>query len=182
MLKMFRSMMVRRAFLILLLTCTGCSAQVPPTSPAQPSVAAPSPDLVQLVERHVRAQYQLPPDVKVIVGSLRASDFPGYDALTVVFDSPENKRAYDFLLSQDHKTLLRMTKMDLTKDPYAETMKKIDTTGRPTRGNKDAKVVVVNYDDFECPFCSHMHATLFPEIFKEYGDRVLFIYKDYPLA
>jgi protein-disulfide isomerase len=26
-----------------------------------------------------------------------------------------------------------------------------------------------------------MHATLFPEIFKEYGDRVLIIYKDYPL-
>jgi protein-disulfide isomerase len=55
-------------------------------------------------------------------------------------------------------------------------------TGRPTRGNKDAKVVVVNYDDFQCPFCSRMHQTLFPQIFKEYGDRVLFIYKDYPLA
>jgi protein-disulfide isomerase len=26
-----------------------------------------------------------------------------------------------------------------------------------------------------------MHQTLFPEIFKEYGDRVLFVYKDYPL-
>ena len=74
-----------------------------------------------------------------------------------------------------------MTKLDLTNDPYAEIMKKIDVSGRPTRGNKDAKVVVVNYDDFECPFCSRMHATLFPGIFKEYGDRVLFIYKDYPL-
>jgi len=174
-------MMVRRAFLILLVICIGCSAQAPPASPAQPSANATSPDLVQLVERHVRAQYQLPPDVKVIVGPLRASDFPGYDALTVVFDSPDHKKAYDFLLSQDHKTLLRVTKMDLTKDPYAEIMKKIDTSGRPSRGNKDAKIVVVNYDDFECPFCSHMHATLFPEIFREYGDRVLFIYKDYPL-
>jgi protein-disulfide isomerase len=173
-------MMARCAFLVLLLVCIGCSAQAPPpAAPAQPGAAAP--DLVQLVERHVRAQYQLPPDVKVIVGPLRASDFPNYDAMTIVFDSPENKRAYDFLLSQDHKTLLRLTRMDLTKDPYAEIMKKIDVKERPTRGNKDAKVVVVNYDDFECPFCSHMHSTLFPEIFKEYGDRVLFIYKDYPL-
>jgi protein-disulfide isomerase len=173
-------MMARRAFLVLLLICIGCSAQAPPpAAPAQPAAAAP--DLVQSVERHVRAQYQLPPDVKVIVGPLRASDFPNYDAMTIVFDSPENKRAYDFLLSHDHKTLLRLTRMDLTKDPYAEVMKKIDVKERPTRGNKDAKVVVVNYDDFECPFCSHMHSTLFPEIFKEYGDRVLFIYKDYPL-
>jgi len=61
-------------------------------------------------------------------------------------------------------------------------MSKIDLTGRPSRGAKSAKVLVVNYDDFECPFCSRMHQTLFPEILKEYGDRVTFIYKDYPLA
>ena len=75
-----------------------------------------------------------------------------------------------------------MTKLDLSKDPFAEVMKKIDVSGRPTRGNAKAKVVAVNYDDFECPFCSRMHQTLFPDLLKEYGDRVLFIYKDFPLA
>ncbi|MBI3644462.1 MAG: thioredoxin domain-containing protein, partial [Acidobacteriales bacterium] len=48
-------------------------------------------------------------------------------------------------------------------------------------GAKDAKVVAVNYDDFQCPFCARMHSALFPTLLKEYGDRVLFIYKDYPL-
>ena len=66
-----------------------------------------------------------------------------------------------------------MTKLDLSKDPYAEVMKKIDVSGRPTRGNSKAKVVAINYDDFECPFCSRMHQTLFPDLLKEYGDRVL---------
>jgi protein-disulfide isomerase len=171
-------MMVRRAFLVLLVICLGCSAQSPSSFPA----AAPVPsDVAHVVERHVRAQYSLPPDVKVIVGSLRPSDFPNYDALTITFASTDQKKDFEFLLSRDHKTLLRMTKLDLSKDPYAETMKKIDVSGRPTRGNKDAKVTIVNYDDFECPFCARMHATLFPGLFKEYGDRVLFIYKDYPL-
>jgi protein-disulfide isomerase len=161
--------MMRRAFLVLLLICLGCSAQSPPS------------DVAHLVERHVRAHYSLPPGVKVVLGPLRASDFANYDALTVTFASPTKKQEFEFLLSRDHKTLVRMTKLDLTSDPYAEIMKKIDVRGRPTRGNKDAKVTVVNYDDFECPFCSRMHETLFPGIFKEYGDRVLFIYKDYPL-
>jgi len=176
-------MTIRRAFLVLLVICLGCSAQSRPASQAQPqpSASALPPDLMQSVERQVRAFYSLPPDVKLVAGPLRTSEFPNYDELTIVFDSPEKKHAYEFLLSHDHKTLIRMTKMDLTKDPYAEIMKKIDVAGRPSRGNKDAKVVVVNYDDFECPFCSRMHATLFPGIFKEYGDRVLFIYKDYPL-
>ncbi len=169
-------MLVRRAFLVLLLICLGCSAQSPPAS----SAVAPA-DIMRSIERQVRAHYSLPPDVKVILGPLRSSEFPNYDALTVTFASPNKKQDFEFLLSRDHKTLLRVTKMDLTADPYAATMKKIDVSGRPTRGNKDAKVTVVNFDDFECPFCSQMHSTLFPGLFKEYGDRVLFIYKDYPL-
>lgn len=174
-------MMVRRAFLFLLVICPGCSAQAPPASSPSPSESPYSADVIHSVDRQVRAHYSLPPDVKIIIGPPRPSEFPNYDAMTIVFDSPDKKQSYEFLLSHDHKTLIRITKMDLTKDPYAEIMRKIDVTGRPTRGNKDAKVVVVNYDDFECPFCSRIHATLFPGIFKEYGDRVLFIYKDYPL-
>jgi len=173
-------MIVRPAYLLLLLVliCMGCSAQSPPS---QPSVPPNSSDLTTLIERQVRAHYSVPPDVKVALGPLRSSEFPSYDALTVTFSSGTKKQEFDFLVSHDHKTLMRVTRMDLTNDPYAETMKKIDLTGRPARGNKDAKVKVVNYDDFECPFCSRMHATLFPGLFKEYGDRVLFIYKDYPL-
>jgi protein-disulfide isomerase len=50
------------------------------------------------------------------------------------------------------------------------------------RGNSHAKVVVVNYDDFQCPYCSRVHETLFPGLLKEYGDRIAFIYKDFPLS
>ncbi|MGA8299795.1 MAG: thioredoxin domain-containing protein [Terriglobales bacterium] len=186
--------MVRRACLFLLTICVGCSAQSPspkaaakaaPNSPTSASsvlsAPVPSGDLAQQIERHVRAHYSLPPDVDLVLGSIRPSDFPNYDELTITFASPDKKQPYEFLLSRDRKTLMRVTKMDLSHDPYAEIMKKIDLSNRPTRGNKDAKVVMVNYDDFECPFCSRMHATLFPEIYKEYGDRVLIIYKDYPL-
>lgn len=173
-------MMVRRAFLVLLVICLGCSAQSPPVA-STPGSAAIASDITRAVERQVRARYSLPPDVKVIVGTLRSSEFANYDALTVTFISPDHKQDFEFLLSHDHKTMMRMTKFDLTSDPYAEIMKKIDVRGRPTRGNKDAKVTVINYDDFQCPFCSMMHTTLFPGLFKEYGDRVLFIYKDYPL-
>jgi protein-disulfide isomerase len=177
-------MMARRACLALLLICLGCSAQSPPQSSTTPSSAAPSApptDLVRVVERQVRSHYSLPPDVKVIIGPLRASEFANYDAVTITFASPDKKQDFEFLLARDHKSLLRLTKLDLTADPYADVIKKIDVNGRPTRGNKDAKVTVVNYDDFECPYCAKMHATLFPELFKEYGDRVRFIYKDYPL-
>ena len=172
MLRRFLLTLLRRTFCVLLLICLGCSAQSAPSETAR------------LIERQVRAFYHLPAEVNVVVGPIAPSpDFPGYDAVRLSFSKPDSKEAhnYDFLLSKDRKTLIRLTRLDLTKDPGVELMKKIDLKGRPTRGNKDAKVVVVNFDDFECPFCSHMHTTLFPELFKEYGDRVLFIYKDFPL-
>src|SRR6516225_4796340 len=162
----------RRSLLILLLICLGCVAQSAP------------PDLARKIEHQVRSYYSLPPEVKVTVGAITpASDVPGYDSVTVKLDQGEGKQKdYFFLISKDRNTMLRMTKFDLSKDPYADLMSKIDVTGRPSRGAKGAKVVVVNFDDFECPFCSRMHQTLFPQIFKEYGDRVTFVYKDYPLV
>jgi protein-disulfide isomerase len=173
-LAMFRRFLVtliRRSFLLLLVVCLGCVAQ------------SASPDLARKIERHVRSYYKIPPEVHVLVGATSpSSEFPNYESVIVTVDSGEKKQDLTFLVSKDLSSMMRMTKFDLSKDPFAETMSKIDTNGRPTRGAKASKVVVVNFDDFECPFCSRMHQTLFPEILKEYGDRVTFIYKDYPLV
>jgi len=170
---MYRRFLVtflRRATFVLLLVCLGCSAQSAP------------PEVARRIEQQVRAFYTIPGGVKIVLSDLKPSEFPNYDALTITFDGGEKKQHYEFLLSKDGKTLLRMTKLDLSKDPFAEIMKKIDVSNRPTRGHSKAKVVAVNYDDFECPYCSRMHQTLFPQLLKEYGDRVTFIYKDFPLA
>ncbi|MGH9500837.1 MAG: DsbA family protein [Terriglobales bacterium] len=161
---------MRRSIIVLVLVCLGCAAQSLP------------PDQAMRIEHQVRSYYSVPVAVKMTFGPLRPSDFPNYNALTVHMDGAEKNANYDFLVSKDGKTLLRMIKFDLTEDPYAENAKKISIGDRPIRGKKDAKVVVVNFDDFECPFCSRMHQTLFPEILKEYGDRVQFVYKDYPLT
>ena len=164
--------LIRRSLLILLLICLGCVAQSAP------------PEVALKIEHHVRSFYNIPADVKVTVGAIAPStEMPGYDGVSVNIDGGDGKKKdYKFLLSKDRATMLRVTRFDLNKDPFAELMSKIDVAGRPSRGPKSAKVVVINFDDFECPFCSRMHETLFPEIFKEYGDRVNFIYKDDPLA
>ena len=120
--------------------------------------------------------------MNVKIGARSASEFPNYETVAVTLSRGEKSQTMDFLVSKDGKTLIRMTKIDLTEDPYAATMKKIDVAGRPVRGNPDAKVTIMNYDDFECPFCARMHSTLMTEILPQYGDKVKIIYKDYPLS
>jgi protein-disulfide isomerase len=157
---------------LFLILAGGCKAQSPATS------GALSPELAHRIQTEIRSRYSVPPRVDISVSDPQTSDIPGYDKLIVTFTHDEKKNTFDFLISKDRKTLARLESIDISQD----LMSKIDVKGRPVRGNQAAKVTIVNFDDFQCPFCSRMHSTLFPGLLKEYGDKVKFVYKDYPLV
>jgi protein-disulfide isomerase len=50
----------------------------------------------------------------------------------------------------------------------------------PVRGNPAAKVTIIEFSDFQCPFCARVNPTL-DRIRKTYGDNVKIVFKDYPL-
>jgi len=49
------------------------------------------------------------------------------------------------------------------------------------RGDKDAAITIVEYSDFECPFCARFHPTL-QGIVDDYAGKVRWIYRDFPLS
>ena len=121
----------------------------------------------------------LPPETTVQVGNRTASEFPGYDTVTVtVTNAGRTSRPILFLLSRDGKTLAQITRMDISGDPKAL----VSGAGRPARGGgEQAPVLIVGFDDLECPYCARLHQTIFPALTARYGDKVRFVYKDYPL-
>src|SRR6516165_9012669 len=126
----------------------------------------------------VRSQFNVPQDYNVVVGVRKPSKITGFDTLPVTLSRGAKSTVVDFLISTDGKTLARLETYDLTKDQGTS----IDVAGRPIRGNPNAKVTVINFDDLECPYCARMHSSLFPATLDRYKDKVRFIYKDDPLT
>jgi protein-disulfide isomerase len=53
--------------------------------------------------------------------------------------------------------------------------------GQPAKGPADARVTIIEYSDFECPYCARFAQQTLPQIEANYADRVLFVFRNYPL-
>ena len=137
------------------------------------------PELERRVELLIRSKANLPPNYDIVVGPRSHSEVPGFDEIVVLFSSEgKSSKPMTFLLSTDGKTVAQFSKFDISKDP--KTL--VSDSGRPARGGpSNAPVVIVGFDDLECPFCSRMHAELFPALQERYKDQVRIVYRDFPL-
>lgn len=53
----------------------------------------------------------------------------------------------------------------------------------PVKGNNDAPVTIIEFSDFQCPYCGRFFKNTFPEIDKEYikKGKVRYVFRDFPL-
>jgi protein-disulfide isomerase len=51
----------------------------------------------------------------------------------------------------------------------------------PSLGAVDAPVTIIEFSDYQCPYCGVWHAQVFGELIATYGTKVRFVYRDFPL-
>ncbi len=58
----------------------------------------------------------------------------------------------------------------------------LELEGRPLRGPKDAAVTIIEFTDYECPFCQRYFETTYPALLTQYGDRVNYTVRHFPVS
>jgi protein-disulfide isomerase len=164
---------------VVLLAALGCHAQTATGTQTVQAGVKLSPEMARRVELVIRSKAQVSPEFNIAVSDPIKSEIPGYSQISITFSTDgKPARSAVFLVSADGKTLAQFNKFDLSQDLAA----KIPTTGRPARGGPpNAPVVIVGFDDLECPFCAQMNALLFPAVLNRYKDQVRIVYRDFPL-
>lgn len=56
------------------------------------------------------------------------------------------------------------------------------TEDDPVLGSQDAAVTIIEFSDYECPYCQRYHAQTFSQIIATYGNQIRYVFKDLPLS
>jgi predicted DsbA family dithiol-disulfide isomerase len=134
----------------------------------------------QLLEAEVESNVETPsPEGVDQFYEANKSEIPGPKAQALpqvrqyMIDS-SRKRYRDMLMNN----LRRNFKVTTFLDPLRTN---IATAGYPSRGPAKAPITIVEFADFECPFCGGLFPTL-KLVEKTYADRVRLVYRQFPLT
>lgn len=161
------------------LAAPGCHGQAAAAVAAVQAGVKLSPQMERRIEVMVRNRSDVTQDYTIKIGVPTATDIPGFDQVKITFaHEGAADRSLDFLVSTDGKTLAQFNKFSMEGDLRHA----VSDAGRIARGGDEhAPVLIVVFDDLECPFCARMNAELFPAVLDRYKDHVRIVYRDFPL-
>jgi protein-disulfide isomerase len=164
--------------LMLIAALAGCGK----TPPAAPPSEVEKTQLAQRIQEYFKKTNSLPPEVTLKVIDMVPAELPGMLTATMVASNGINTQNVPLVVTRDGRYLIEGQLIDLSADPNKAAIEKISLKDQPMRGNPDAKVTIVEYSDFQCPFCSRAYSMIESQVLTEYGDRVRLVYKNFPLS
>lgn len=145
---------------------------------------APDPALPKIdkqkIEAYVRYAEGFSPEVKISIDDPAPSPFAGYYRVLVHLSAGTHKLDRLYYATQNGDHLINGSIWKLNESPFTDTLEHLPTDG-PSLGPSNAKVTIVVFSDFECPYCRGLAKTLRDNVPQKYPNDVRIVFKDFPI-
>ncbi len=149
------------------------------TTLAAAQTAPPKIDKQQL-QTYLRYAEGFTNKVQIALDDPAPSTMPGYYRVLAHLTMGAQKAERVYYVTPDGKHVIAGSVWELDKSPFAETLAHLPTNG-PSFGPADAKVTIVVFSDFECPYCREFAKTVRDNIPKKYPTDVRVTFEDFPI-
>ena len=133
------------------------------------------------LEAYVRHLMVMDSRVTVQISDPQPADLPGFVQETVHASIGNQSQDFTFLISKDGSKIVQGNVFDVAGNPFKRDLDKLKTEGAANFGTPGAPVVLVEFSDFECPYCRDEAALLRANIPVSYPKQVRLYYKEFPL-
>ncbi|HLK64614.1 MAG TPA: thioredoxin domain-containing protein [Bryobacteraceae bacterium] len=151
------------------------------TSPSQNPPKKSALDKATL-EAYVRHLFVLDSRITLQVSDPKPStDLPGFQEVAVRASLGPNSQEFKFLVSKDGQKILQGNIYDIANNPFKRDLDKLKTDLAPNIGTPGAPVVLVEFSDFQCPYCKEEATMLRQNLLSAYPKQVRLYFKTFPL-
>ena len=165
----------------LLAAQSGPRKAAPAKAPAANPASSSALDKATL-EPYIRHLYVWGPNIQVSISDpVPAAQLPGFFEVKVTGSAGKASQGETFLVSKDGQKILKAAVFDIRQNPFKEDLDKLKTEFQPSFGTPGAPVVLVQFSDFQCPFCKEEAKMLRQNLPTTYPKQVRLYFKDFPL-
>jgi protein-disulfide isomerase len=140
----------------------------------------PQIDKVKL-EAYVRHLFVWPAPIEITIGDPQPGPMPGFYEVQIRGSQGNASQEETFYVSKDGQKIVRGSFFDIAQNPFKSDLDKLKTEYQPSFGTPGAPVVLVEFSDFECPFCREEAKMLRQNLLTAYPKEVRMYYMNFPL-
>ncbi len=172
--------MFRNLSLSLAVVCLGAYGQTQ-TAPKGASSQTPSAFDKATFEAYVRHMYVMDSRYGVQISDPKPDEMPGFSEVVVRASMGDRSQDIVFHISKDGRKIVQGTLYDIARNPFQADLDKLKTEGAPGVGTSGAPVAIVEFSDFECPYCKQEAKLLHDNLLSTYPTQVKLYFKEFPL-
>jgi len=134
------------------------------------------------LEAYVRHLFVMDQRIKVEVSDPKPSaDLPGFYDVTLHASLGAQSQDFQLMVSKDGSKILQAQVFDIAANPFKKDLDKLKTAFEPSMGTPGADVVLVEFSDFECPYCKEEATMLRQNLLSAYPSQVRLYFKTFPI-